>query len=281
MSVDHYENFPVASWLCPPRLRPAIRAIYHFARTADDLADEGHASAAERLEQLSAYRHALRRLWNDQGAAPGVWFSIFHALDTVRQIWHLPRQPFEDLLDAFERDARGLPFEDRQALLDYAHKSAAPIGRLLLHLYGIDDEPALSESDDICVALQLINFWQDIREDLERGRCNLPLADLRAIGLHLPIQAKADRLVGINQLLPEWAAWSRSLMQRGCSLVHRIPGRIGWELRFVIQGGLLILDKLARDGHDTRKPRVLLRQWDGLTLIFRACRMSLQAQQAV
>lgn len=273
MSVDHYENFPVASWLCPPRLRPPIRAIYHFARTADDIADEGVADSETRLALLARYRAQTHRLWDGQDAEAHEWRANFQALDVARLAWQLPLQPFDDLLDAFAADAAGTRFNDRQALLQYAQKSAAPIGRLLLHLYGIDDERALAESDDICVALQLINFWQDIQVDLSRGRCNMPLAELREHGLSGPLAATESHLLIVNRLLPQWADWSRALMGRGAGLVHRVPGRIGWELRLVVQGGLLILDKLAEGGYDARKPRVVLRQWDAARLIYRACRM--------
>jgi hydroxysqualene synthase len=273
VSVEHYENFPVASWLCPPRLRAPIRAIYHFARTADDIADEGDANVETRFELLARYRAQTHRLWEGRGTDASEWHAIFQGLDVAREAWRLPLQPFDDLLDAFAADAAGTRFHDRQALLDYAQKSAAPIGRLLLHLYGIDDAHALAESDDICIALQLINFWQDIQVDLTRGRCNLPLAELNALGLASPIEANESHLLIINRLLPQWADWSRDLMRRGAGLVHRVPGRIGWELRLVVQGGLLILDKLAEGGYDSRNRRVVLRQWDVARMVFRACRM--------
>ena len=136
MSVDHYENFPVASVLCPPPLRPAIRAIYHFARTADDIADEGERQRRQRLADLAAYRRALDAAC--AGRRPRArWRGVFEPLALRMREFALPPQPLHDLLDAFEQDVRNPPYADRATLLDYCRRSANPVGRLLLHLYGI------------------------------------------------------------------------------------------------------------------------------------------------
>ena len=176
VSVDHYENFPVASWLCPPALRPAVKAIYGFARTADDLADEGDMSAQARLDALAAFRGDLERV--AVGDPPGArWSGVFMPLRSVMQRHALPLPLLRDLLSAFEQDVHNPGYPDRAALLDYCRRSANPIGRLLLHLYRVDDAAALAESDAICSVLQLINFWQDLSVDTRRGRHYVPLAD--------------------------------------------------------------------------------------------------------
>jgi len=171
--VAHYENFPVASVLCPARLRPAIAALYHFARTADDLADEGEATAEQRLAQLSRYRADLQATARRQ-AHSGTWPQVFEPLGGVIAQFNLPVPLLADLLDAFEQDVRYTAAERRYAddaeLLDYCRRSANPVGRLLLHLYGVGDALSLAQSDQICSALQLINFWQDVRVDAARGR---------------------------------------------------------------------------------------------------------------
>ncbi|MFL6663494.1 MAG: squalene/phytoene synthase family protein, partial [Rhizobacter sp.] len=161
MPVEHYENFPVASWLCPPALRPAVTAIYGFARTADDLADEGDATPAQRLADLATYRRDLDAAAT--GAPPSArWTAVFSPLAGAIARHGLPVPLLHDLLDAFSQDVVQARYADRAELLDYCRRSANPVGRLLLHLYGIDDPRALHESDAICTALQLANFWQDL-----------------------------------------------------------------------------------------------------------------------
>jgi squalene synthase HpnC len=266
--VTHYENFPVASWLCPPRLRPAVAAIYWFARTGDDIADEGVDSADARLAALAAYRADLAALYADQPLS-GRWAAVFGPLAQARAQHALPLQPLDDLLDAFMQDVRktdaGAGYADRAELLDYCSRSAAPIGRLLLHLYGIDAPEALRQSDAICNALQLINFWQDLSVDLPRGRYYLP-QDRCAV--HGTTQAAP-----VRALVAEQVQWARSLMLEGAPLVHRVPGRMGWELRLVVQGGLAILDKIAALDHASWRERPRLHRFDGPGLLWRAWRM--------
>ena len=175
---SHYENFPVASWLCPPRLRPPIAAIYAFARTADDIADEGDATPGQRLADLQAMRQDLAAIAG--GDAPSVrWPHVFGPLAHAMRQFALPEPLLADLLSAFAQDVEktrdGGAYADCDELLDYCRRSANPIGRLLLHLDGVNDADSLAMSDAICSALQLVNFWQDLTVDLPRGRFYLPL----------------------------------------------------------------------------------------------------------
>lgn len=272
--VDHYENFPVASWLCPPRLRAPIAAIYWFARTADDIADEGDAPPEARLADLAHYRQCL--LACKSGPATTRWPEVFGPLALAIRAHALPLQPLEDLLSAFEqdvvrtRDRAG--YADRAELLDYCRRSANPVGRLLLHLYGVDDAPSLARSDQVCTALQLINFWQDLGRDLARSRRYLPDADCQAHGVD-PRDPAAATTAARRALLEAECAWARSLMVAGSPLVHRVPGRAGWELRAVVQGGLRILDKIAALGHDTLHARPTVGALDALPVLWRAARM--------
>lgn len=271
---DHYENFPVASWLCPPRLRPPIAAIYAFARTADDIADEGDATPAERLAALQAYRADLAA--TASGAAVSArWPGVFGPLAVALRDFALPEPLLAALLSAFVQDIEktrdGGTYADRRELLDYCARSADPVGRLLLHLYAVRDPEALAQSDAICSALQLINFWQDPSVDLPRGRCYFPLADCAANGV-----TPADLATGsaaVRRLVASEVAWARDLMGRGAPLVHRLPGRIGWELRFVVQGGLRILDKIEALGFDTLRHRPTIGRADAPLLAWRALRM--------
>lgn len=244
VSIEHYENFPVASWLCPPALRPAIMAIYGFARTADDLADEGDASAAQRLRDLADYRADLRAVAAGRAPSPRWAARVFAPLARAIAEHRLPLPLLEDLLDAFEQDLVKTDYATRAELLDYCRRSANPVGRLLLHLYGIDDADALRQSDAICSALQLINFWQDFTVDGPRGRIYAPLEDRRRHGVEGQDLLSLRDSPAARALIAELCAWARALMADGAPLVHRIPGRAGWELRLVVQGGLRILDRL-------------------------------------
>jgi squalene synthase HpnC len=179
LAVDHYENFPVASILLPRRLVPAVEAIYAFARSADDLADEGDAAPAERLAALQAYEAALDAI--EAGTPQDE--PMFRRLAAALAEFGLPLQPLRDLLSAFKQDVVTTRYPDFPRLLDYCRRSADPVGRLMLGLYGVADAASLRESDAICTALQLINFWQDVAVDITKGRIYLPLDDLARFGV--------------------------------------------------------------------------------------------------
>ncbi len=252
-AITHYENFPVASWLCPPHLRAPIATIYHFARTADDLADEGEFSTSQRLATLGQYAADLQQLsTTDEAAmlASTAWPQVFGPLAVQMRAHQLSKHLLADLLSAFEQDIRMTAsqscYADQVQLLDYCKRSANPVGRLLLHLYGVDHAQALAQSDAVCSALQLINFWQDLSQDLPRQRQYLTDADLALHRIARPtIKAEASALTpAVQNLLCQLNTEARRLMMQGAPLVHDLPGRAGWELRLVIQGGLRILDRL-------------------------------------
>jgi hydroxysqualene synthase len=261
VTIDHYENFPVASWLCPPGIRPAVVAIYRFARTADDIADEGDAGQAERLRLLAEYAAALH------GAADGEshdhWRAVFEPLAKAIAHHRLPMAPLTDLLSAFAQDTGNPLYADRAALLDYCRRSANPIGRLLLHLAGVTGRDALMQSDAICTALQLINFWQDLSIDLPRGRIYVTVADAARHGLVAgELRAGVDTDAS-RAMVRELVGWARTTMLAGAPLVHRLPGRMGWELRLVVQGGLRVLELIEASGHNalSRRPTLGVTAW--------------------
>ena len=271
--ITHYENFPVASWLCPPRLRPAIAAIYWFARTADDLADEGDATPQQRLDDLAAFRADLLAASKNTPISPR-WPHVFTPLAAAIAKFALPIKHLDDLLCAFEQDIRktrdGQGYANEAELHDYCARSANPVGRLLLHLYGITDATALSYSDNICTALQLINFWQDISQDIPRGRFYLPedacaqFNVSRADLISLNQTENATKLIAVQELN------TLARMQKGSQLVHLIPGRAGWELRFVVQGGLRILDKIKALDYAMLEKRPKLSKLDYAVIGWRA-----------
>lgn len=274
--TGHYENFPVASWLCPPRLRAPILAIYAFARTADDIADEGDASADERLAALTAYRAELRAC-TDGRPASARWAEVFEPLQQTITRHALPLPLLHKLLDAFEQDVvmtrDGATFADRAALLDYCSRSANPVGHLLLHLYGVQDATALAQSDAICSALQLINFWQDLSVDLPRARHYLCDEDVRRHSVTRADLAAQRRSAASDALILDCAAWARTLMLEGAPLVHRLSGRIGWELRLVVQGGLAVLAQVQAMRGASLLTRPRLHAWHVPGLLMHAALM--------
>ena len=270
--IAHYENFPVASWLCPPHLRAPIAAIYHFARTADDIADEGDATAAERLAALQDFRAALDAA--AAGAPNASWPEVFGPLQTALRQHQLPLNLLHDLLDAFvqdiekTRDQSG--YADDAALHDYCRRSANPVGHLLLHLYGATDPIALRRSDAICTALQLINFWQDLSVDIPRGRYYLSAASCAQFGVSAPQLHALEPSPNATQLIAACADAARAIMLSGSPLVHQLSGRAGWELRLVVQGGLRILHKMHAMNYATLQRRPTLGAADYAVMLWRA-----------
>jgi squalene synthase HpnC len=270
MGVGHYENFPVASWLLPARLRPAVRAIYRFARTADDVADEGEATAAQRLAELARLRAALDRI---AAGGDGGWPDLAAAV----RAHALPLEPLRQLLSAFEQDVTVHRYADYEALFDYCRRSANPVGRLLLALYGVDDANSLAQSDRICTGLQLTNFWQDVAVDWRKGRVYLPQRELVRFGL-------SDAAIAAGGTDPNWApmmraqtAVARDLLRGGAPLARRLGGRVGCELRLVVQGGLRILEAIDRADGDVFRHRPQLALGDWLRMTARSLAMSARA----
>ena len=267
--VSHYENFPVASMLCPPRLRPAIKAIYAFARTADDIADEGDAPPRTRLEDLAAYRADLMATVGGRTFSPR-WAGVFDRLGPVIAQFALPVHLLADLLSAFEQDVLKQRYASDAELMDYCRRSANPVGRLLLHLYGVDDAQSIEESDHICTALQLINFWQDLGLDIARGRIYLPADAWGRYGVDEAQLLELRHNPNTMNLIASHARQARVMMLKGSQLAKKVPGRGGWELRLVVQGGLRILDRIEALDFDTLRRRPKLGVRDALVMGWRA-----------
>lgn len=258
MSVAHYENFPVASLLVPKRLRPAVVAIYRFARTADDVADEGDLTPAERLAALDGFEWALDAIGT--GAPPTEPLFVELAAAIVRH--RLPLDPFRDLLSAFRQDVSTPRYATQALLLDYCRRSANPIGRLMLRLYAADDPENLRTSDAICTALQLINFWQDIASDWRRGRLYLPQEDLVRFGVAESHIAEERCDASWRALIAFESARTRALLESGRPLTRALPWRLGLELAGVLAGGHRILDGIDATGGDVFRLRPSLARGD-------------------
>ena len=269
MPVEHYENFPVASILLPAHLRSAVEAIYAFARSADDIADEGDASNEERLRQLQQFERELDRIEQHNPSD----IALFNRLADVIRQHRLPLQPFRDLLSAFQQDTQTTRYASYADLLNYCQRSANPVGLLMLHLYRQATEENRRDADAICTALQLINFWQDVSIDWGKQRVYLPQEDLCHFGI-------TEQQIGARQYNQAWRELmqfeigrTRMLMHSGSALAKRLPGRFGWELRLVVQGGLRILEKIDACQGDVLHRRPKLQHFDWLLIIWRAIAM--------
>ena len=258
VSVAHYENFPVASLLVPKALRPAVVAIYRFARNADDFADEGDLPAARRLEALEHYRQGLDAI--GQGEPPRE--PPFPELAAAIARHGLSIEPFRDLLSAFSQDVTVTRYATWELLLDYCRRSANPVGRLMLCLYRAESPANYAASDAICTALQLINFWQDVASDWQRGRLYIPGEILDRYGV-----TSAD--IAEGRCTPAWRALmgylsmrTRSMLESGRPLTRALPWRLRLEISGVLAGGHRILDGIDATGGDVFRRRPVLGRAD-------------------
>lgn len=268
MPVDHYENFPVASWLLPRRLQRPVEAIYRFARTADDIADEGEASPAERLAGLDAYRTALDDI--ERGETPTD--AVFGPLADVVRAHAIPLAPFRDLLSAFAQDVEKRRYANFGEVMDYCRRSANPVGRLVLQLYGDHDPRHLAYSDAICSSLQLINFLQDIAVDYRKGRIYLPQDELAAHHVDELQIAQGDSRGLWHMMMYKQIERARKLLQAGAPLGRALKGRLGLELRMTIRGGETILRKLHADPASVFHNRPVLTKRDWIFMLARSLR---------
>lgn len=292
MPVNHYENFPVASFALPPHLRQPVEVIYAFARTADDFADEGDLPPAERIGALDDYEAQLDRI--ARGEPPEI--SLFDSLTNVIREHELPLQPFRDLLSAFRQDVTKTRYADFGEVMDYCRRSANPVGRLLMALFKDSDTRHLAYSDALCSSLQLINFLQDVAIDYRKDRVYFPQDELARAGL-------SDVLLGVlcGESSPENPAPAlaplggipvvsaisspedrfrgfmlgqikrvRNMLQASAPLGLVLEGRIGFETRMIIAGGDRILRKLHNDPLAPLKRRLKLNAWDWTVIILRA-----------
>jgi squalene synthase HpnC len=284
MPVEHYENFPVASWLLPRDLQRPVEAIYRFARSADDLADEGTAAPATRQAALAAYDAQLDRIEAGERPAASPDGALFDALAVTVRERRLPVRPLHDLLSAFSQDCVVDRYDDDAALLDYCRRSANPVGRLMLHLYGRDSEAHRAWSDRMCTALQWINFWQDVAVDRDKDRVYLPLADRARFGV------TEAMLFGDPRTLVDSAAWkslmrhevvrTRAMMLEGAPLALALRGRIGLELRMIVHGGLRILEQIEAVDYDVFFRRPTLGRADAARIAARAVAMPVLFRRA-
>lgn len=260
---QHYENFPVASWLLPSRVRAAVQAIYAYARIADDFADEP-AHEGRRLERLEEWGQLLERCFQGEAYHP-----VFVALREAIRRHGLPPEPFRDLLEAFRLDVTRKRHADFQSLLRYCRLSANPVGRLILRLFGHTGPELLERSDAFCTALQLTNHWQDVAIDLAKDRIYLPEADRVRCGV-----SEADLKTGLvsegfRTLMSEEIARVRDLYAAARPLCDAVRGRLRLELRFTWLGGNRVLERIEAVGYDVFRRRPKLGPRDALQVLAR------------
>ncbi len=260
----HYENFPVGSRLAPRALRPHVHSIYAFARAADDFADEA-SHEGRRLDLLDRWEERLDRCLRGEADHP-----VFVALEETVRRFRLPDRLLRDLLDAFRQDCRVRRYRSFEDLLDYCRRSANPVGRLVLHLYGYQDQERARLSDHVCTALQLTNFWQDVGNDLDRDRIYLPAQDRERHGVTEDDLKARRQHAGLRSLVAEMCGRTRRLYEEGRPLLGLVGPRLGLELAAVWYGGRRVLSKIEAAPGDVLRGRRVLTRLDRAAILTRA-----------
>jgi len=264
LARSHYENFTVVSRLAPRRMRTALAVLYAYCRTVDDIGDE---AAGNRMALLDRYQEELGAAY---GGTPHHWVMV--ALQAVLRDVALPREPFERLIEANRMDQRTTRYPTFDHLLEYCTCSANPVGRLVLALYGIRDPASDSLSDATCTALQLANFWQDVKRDWEMDRIYLPQDELADYGVAEEDLATDRATPAFRDLMAFQVQRARDYFSDGLPLIDRVHGHLRVDLAFFSCGGLAILDRIESSGFDTLRERPALTGWDKLGIAWTALR---------
>ena len=264
LTETHYENFHVASWLLPKRLRPHFHAIYAYCRVSDDLGDET-GDREQSIALLDMWGQELDACYRGETRHP-----VFVALaETIREC-EIPRQPFADLLVAFRRDQRRVRMESMQEVLDYCHYSANPVGQLVLYVCGYRDDERFRLSDYTCTALQLANFWQDVRQDYARDRIYFPAEDMRRFGVTEAMIAAGKFTPEFRELMRCEVEYARETMRKGLPLVGMVTHDLAVDLDLFSRGGLEILRAIEEQGYDVLRARPAISKTRKAALFVRA-----------
>ena len=264
----HYENFPVAK-MVPKHLKKHICAVYAFARTADDIADEQHESIAEddpiRIENLEKFEAQLDL---EQAQRSPQWSWIFTACDQTIKEFDIPKQLFRDLISAFKQDVVKKRYESFDELLDYCRRSANPVGRLVLILHGFRDETRFAQSDNICSALQLANFWQDMSVDKHKNRIYIPQSDWNGLSEEDFFAPKASSAV--RDILKFQVERTAKMFDAGSPLPKSLPFPLSLEIRATLAGGRTILRKIEEQDFDTLQARPKITKLDKVKILLKS-----------
>lgn len=261
LAISHYENFSVASWLLPKRLRPHFYHVYAYCRWADDLADETD-DPARSLELLAWWEDLLERCYEGRAEHP-----VFVALRSTIETFAIPQEPFRDLLIAFRRDQTSCRYETFDELLDYCRYSANPVGRLVLYLGESHTAENESLSDHVCTGLQLANHWQDVARDYARGRMYLPKQDLERYGVAETMLASSTAAPPVRELLRDLVQRAEARLLAGRKLVERVTPDLRWQVDLFVHGGLAILDEIRQQDYDVLRRRPQVSKWRKLRLL--------------
>jgi len=261
---SHYENFPVVSFLIPKKLRKHIAIVYQFARQADDISDEGNLTHEERLTQLNKFTTGFSNALNGN-YSNDFWNAL---VSTINQ-FNLTHQLFFDLLTAFKQDITKKRYKDYEELLNYCKHSANPVGRIILELFDIRDEASMIYSDKICTALQLTNFYQDVKVDFEKDRIYLPEDEMKNFGVDKNIFTLSKINSNFEKLLLFQINRTRQLFNEGKKLLSNLPGLLKYEIKWTISGGEEILNKIEKLDFDVLKKRPKLSKIDYFLILIK------------
>jgi squalene synthase HpnC len=264
LARGHYENFPVASRFVPERLRPYVWSIYAFARSADDFADEAR-YAGRRAEALSFWEEQLERAYHGEAEHP-----VFVALRETIEKCDIPITPFRDMLTAFNMDLSVNRYPTWPMVENYCAHSAHPVGRLVLYVFNYRDPALHKYSDDMCTALQLTNFLQDVGVDLAKDRIYIPEEDRLHFGVTETELYARELTPGFRAMMRFEVARARALFERGRPLVEKVGNDLGFELSMIWHGGSTILDKIEAVDYDVFRRRPTLNAADKARMVFKA-----------
>ncbi len=261
LATGHYENFPLVSWLLPRKLHQHFYNVYAFCRWADDLGDEiGDTNRS--LELLGWWRRELTDCYAGQCRHP-----VFVALRPTIEEFDIPKQPFADLISAFEQDQRILEYDTRDQVLDYCTRSANPVGRIVLYLCRQVSEQTFGWSDSICTGLQLANFWQDVARDLDIDRIYLPKENRDRFGVTREDLLARRTTDGFLQLMKHEVGFARGMLMSGLPLVEFLPGPLQIDIELFARGGLRILQRIERIDYHVLETRPVVTKFDALQLL--------------
>lgn len=264
LTETHYENFHVASWFLPRRLRPHFHAIYAYCRVSDDLGDET-GDCEQSLALLNLWGEELDACYRGQTRHP-----VFVALAETIRACDIPKEPFADLLVAFRRDQHSVRMETMRDVLDYCRYSANPVGQLVLYVCGYRDQERFRLSDATCTALQLANFWQDVRSDYARGRIYFPREDMRRFGVDEAMIAEGRFTAEFRELMRYEVEVARDTMRKGLPLIGMVDRELGVDLDLFSRGGLEILNAIEAQGYDVLRSRPAISKSRKAALLVRA-----------
>jgi squalene synthase HpnC len=264
LATTHYENFHVASWFLPVRLRPHFHSIYAYCRIADDLGDEV-GNREQSLALLDLWGRELDACYQGQARHP-----VFVALAETIRACDIPQQPFADLLTAFRQDQNVARYPSMDDVLEYCRYSANPVGRLVLYACGYRAPEMFLLSDFTCTALQLANFWQDISSDYARGRIYLPRDDMQKYGVDEATIARRDPTPAFRELVRHEVGYARQLFIKGLPLIEMVDRELALDLDLFSQGGLAILHAIEQRQYDVLTMRPVISKSRKLGLVARA-----------